>query len=576
MFEKYDKKSLEKYSSAVTLSDMEIFIFPEIMYSLVMANIMSGVIWEWKNDPWFDKIEKLNPYRKILRIKQYIMDKFVFNLDLDTWGLTTKEKEIARFKDFIDTDILSQSNALFGYEGDKYYFDIDIRRHFGLDKYDTDIIPYWKTETVEAMEAFKYKEGYRGGAGECVSLATLYAAALFVIGDIALEDIYLLGTPLHSQNFVMVNEGIITNNRRIVTKNMWFNGTEISFKARRAIQNEKITLVTNNTGYIHTVYDEMTIENEYYEKFSEKLKEFLKTEINYEILANFLRQNTELQRYFQFECNYFGKTRYIKAEDLYNYENSNPIKVGQVNQCELINSIDEDDFYANQISGRINLNKFEIFFKNNTVNLEKEEDMLKLKDLMCCTIIEADDILKKLIEFCKIEPKLPNLKNKKYIKTEKINIKPGMKRDEIIKYIESIRDKNIIADLAFYAYRDLSKTDWQPFIKAALERNPVSLEIFKNMEIQNVYQNINMFENESIYVEETRLAQPDEVVNYKRGDGFEKLFCLLSVLKNIEKDLKFNIYKSENNLILDTEKYGKFEFSTNKNIKIPEKEDFEY
>jgi hypothetical protein len=46
--------------------------------------------------------------------------------------------------------LLKQSNALFGYEGDKYYFDIDIRKHFGLDKYDSDIIPYWKTETVEA------------------------------------------------------------------------------------------------------------------------------------------------------------------------------------------------------------------------------------------------------------------------------------------------------------------------------------------------------------------------------------------------------------------------------------------
>lgn len=32
---------LEKYSSATTLSDMEVFVFPELMYSLVLANIMS-------------------------------------------------------------------------------------------------------------------------------------------------------------------------------------------------------------------------------------------------------------------------------------------------------------------------------------------------------------------------------------------------------------------------------------------------------------------------------------------------------------------------------------------------------
>ena len=49
------------------------------------------------------------------------------------------------------------------YEGDKYYFDIDIRRHFGLDKYTSDVIPFWKTETVEAMDAFRHKPGYSDG-----------------------------------------------------------------------------------------------------------------------------------------------------------------------------------------------------------------------------------------------------------------------------------------------------------------------------------------------------------------------------------------------------------------------------
>ena len=92
-------------------------------------------------------------------------------------------------------ETLAQSNALFGYEGDKYYFDIDIRTHFGLDKYEGDIIPYWKTETVEAMDAFRHKPGYPTGAGECVSLATLYAAALFIVGEVPLSDIFLMATP---------------------------------------------------------------------------------------------------------------------------------------------------------------------------------------------------------------------------------------------------------------------------------------------------------------------------------------------------------------------------------------------
>ena len=155
-----DKKNLEKYSSAFTLSDMEIFIFPDLFYPLILANIMSPQLWDWRNDPWFKDIERKSFTNKANRIKQYIIQNYVFNLDLSTWGLTSKTDEIARFSDFFDIELLKQSNALFGYEGDKYYFDIDIRKHFGLDKYNSDIIPYWKTETIEAMTAFRYKEGF--------------------------------------------------------------------------------------------------------------------------------------------------------------------------------------------------------------------------------------------------------------------------------------------------------------------------------------------------------------------------------------------------------------------------------
>ena len=43
-----NSEQLEKYSSAITLSDMEIFVFPELLYSLVLADIMSPVIWQWR------------------------------------------------------------------------------------------------------------------------------------------------------------------------------------------------------------------------------------------------------------------------------------------------------------------------------------------------------------------------------------------------------------------------------------------------------------------------------------------------------------------------------------------------
>jgi hypothetical protein len=110
-----DKKILEKYSSAFTLSDMEIFIFPELFYPLILADIMSPELWRWRDDTWFKDIEKRSFTVKANRIKQYIIQNYVFNLDLSTWGLTSKSAEIGRFSDFFDMDLLKQSNALFGY-----------------------------------------------------------------------------------------------------------------------------------------------------------------------------------------------------------------------------------------------------------------------------------------------------------------------------------------------------------------------------------------------------------------------------------------------------------------------------
>src|SRR5680860_56882 len=470
-----NEKDMEKYSSSVTLSDMEIFIFPELLYSLLLANIMSPNIWEWRNDPWFKDIDSMTPYKKILRVKQFIMENFDFNLDLDTWGLTTKEREVARFKSFMDEDVINKSNALFGYEGDKYYFDIDIRKHFGIDKYKSSIIPYWKTETVEAMEAFKYKDGHKKSAGECVSLSTLYAAALFIICKIPLEDIFLMATPLHSQNFIDIKEGILTNNRRIVTKNMWFNGTELTAKAQRAMRNEQITIVSHCSGFIHVVYPKATIDIKSYNRFEKKLQKFLITEINSDILCNFLRQESQLQKCFQIKHDYNGKDRYIGAEKAYAYEHTSSFKINENTMNQLLSEIDEYEFYLEPIEDRICLNKFYDYFKTKKINFHDKNSINKLVEELDCTHMKKNEILTSLFEFCNLEPRLPG-KDKSFVEADPISISNDMDRESIISYLESIRDKNQTAELAFYSYRDFSRISWEPFLKAAVERNPVSVE----------------------------------------------------------------------------------------------------
>ena len=305
----------EKYSSAITMSDMEIFVFPELVYALLLANIMSLVIWQWRQADCFKKLQNKSPYKKLMRLKQFIMDEFEFNLDLNTWGLTDKNVELRRFEKFISPEDIASSNALFGYHGDEYYFDVDIRKHFGLDEYDGNIIPYWKTETIEAMNAFRRKEGYRTGAGECVSLATVYAAAAFIVCGIPLEDIYMVLTPLHSQNYIDINDGVLTNNRRLVTKTMWFNGTEISNKAQRALRNEQVTIVAHNTGHIHCFYDRATIDKNAYGKLRGKLSEYLNSELTLLTFVNFLRFNPKYQKYLQFCRDCHRKAQFITIRD---------------------------------------------------------------------------------------------------------------------------------------------------------------------------------------------------------------------------------------------------------------------
>lgn len=535
---------LEKYSSAYTLSDMEIFVFPELLYALVLANIMSPRIWAWRDDPWFAKIDKMTPYRRVLRLKQYIMDHYEFNLDLDTWGLTTKERELARFAPFMDAETISRSNALFGYEGDKYYFDIAIRKHFGLDKYDSNVIPYWKTETVEAMDAFRFKPGYRMGAGECVSLAALYAAALFVVCRIPLDDIFLMGTPLHSQNFIDVADGILTNNRRVVTKKMWFNGTELTEKAQRALRHEQVTIVAHSTGYIHCVYPTATIDRAAYDRFRTKLRQYLTTDINMEILANYLRQNATLQKCFQIVHEVGGKKRYIPAEVVYHYEHSSSYLVSDSTREKLLEEIDEDEYFADMLDGRIPLNKFEAFFEQNKIDLANEEDRHKLAREFTCYNARALEIVEDICRFVRLEPRLPVAEEKQFAPAPRIEITPDMTREGILSYLQSARASNPVADLAFYCYRDMSQTDWRPFIKAALERSPVSIVGAKDLDASALVSLFDQMPNESIY-DGSRLAQPDEVWNYRRGDGLEKAFCLANILKSREPHLSIEIHAAE-------------------------------
>ena len=559
-----DKKTLEKYSSAYTLSDMEIFIFPDLFYPLVLANIMSPLIWEWRKDPWFNDIEKKSFNFKINRIKQFIIQNYAFNLDLATWGLTTKSREIERFRDFFDMEMLKQSNALFGYEGDKYYFDIDIRKHFGLDKFNTDVIPYWKTETVEAMTAFRFKDNFTTGAGECVSLSALYAAAIFIIARVPLEKIFLIATPLHSQSFIPEKEGIITNNRRIVTKNMWFNGTSLSEKARRALENEKVTIVSHISGYIHTIDQNATIDRKSYEHFSKKLREFLRTDLTPAVFINFLRFKSKYKSLFQFECECSGIKRYITLEKMFEYEHTSKYSVSAETRDLLIKEIEGDEFHLSPFQGKIFLNKAEEIIKEKAGKSLKEVEELFSglnSDIQPETI---NDLFRDLSMFITTEPRLPET-SKNYMPAIVPEITIEDSREKIITKIHRLAGKSELALLALYVFRQMDMTDWLPFVKAAIERNPVCFDDLNGRDLKEVYVILEKLPDESIY-DGQRLALPDEVWNFCRGDGIEKAFLLADFIikKYPRAELSITI---DNRTVILNHDGNDYRFTSSKNFR---------
>jgi hypothetical protein len=450
------------------------------------------------------------------------------------------------------------------------------------------------------MNAFRFKPNHVSGAGECVSLACLYAAALFVVAQVPLEKIFLLGTPLHSQNFVMVDEGVLTNNRRIVTKSMWYNGTELSSLARRALEHEQVTYVAHNSGWIHAMYPEATIDQDAYRIFREKLTKYLETNVDFEIFINFLRDYSRYQKLFQlcFICH--GSNHYIQLEKAFGYEHSSKERLGAKNGRKLYCEMDEEDVYLQPIDHRYQINEEDEIFILKPYPGFINELKTKFPGLDSNPEFFAD-----LKKFVHTVPHLPS-SQKDFSATQAITISPDQSREEIIHYLSSIRNPNrseaelggakseirnpnseirnlksairtgakrssaepnppsLIADLAFYAGRYMDSCDWKPFFKAVFERNPVSIEQFKGMDLPSVALQLQSWPNESIY-DGNRLALPDEVVNFQRGDGMEKAITLLNVAR--ARHLEVSLEQHGNTIAIRHGKV-KFDFTTLKKLAI--------
>jgi hypothetical protein len=85
------------------------------------------------------------------------------------------------------------------------------------------------------------------------------------------------------------------------------------------------------------------------------------------------------------------------------------------------------------------------------------------------------------------------------------------------------------AMLTLYVYRQMDRIDWLPYVKASIERNPVCFSGLKGKSTEEVYHMLKLIPDESIY-DDKRLALPDEVWNFQRGDGIEKAMLLADLI----------------------------------------------
>ena len=80
-----------------------------------------------------------------------------------------------------------------------------------------------------------------------------------------------------------------------------------------------------------------------------------------------------------------------------------------------------------------------------------------------------------------------------------------------------------------------------------------------------VFEKLKEWPNESIY-DGNRLALPDEVVNFQRGDGIEKAITLMNIAKS--RYLPFSVKQTRETILVLIE-HGKFGFVCEKNLNLP-------
>jgi len=228
----------------------------------------------------------------------------------------------------------------------------------------------------------------------------------------------------------------------------------------------------------------------------------------------------------------------------------------------LLADISDEDFVPYELPGRIRCDLLNDFIEKQKPDIKSVEGKAEFREFIEPVVPEAQRFVDELADFMHIEAKLP-ASDKNFLSAEPIEISVEQSREQIIDYLKHVRQSNTTADLAFYSYRDMESCSWLPFVKAAVQRNPVSIQMVKAMSIKEIYAWLEQMKDDSIY-DGRRLAQPDEVANYKTGDGLEKAFLLANVIRERNPEQDVEIIADNNLVILKVQ--HEHRFISNKNL----------
>jgi len=197
-------------------------------------------------------------------------------------------------------------------------------------------------------------------------------------------------------------------------------------------------------------------------------------------------------------------------------------------------------FYTDSIPGRICINILDDFFKENNIDISRQKDIDKLKSALTSECSDSCSVVDSLVAFARLHPRFPDHDDKKSFEpTKGMPLESGMSRREVIDTLEGMRAESKVADLAFHAARDFSRVDWRPFC----------CEGSKDWSIEHLVETVNSWANESIY-DDQRMAQPDEIWNFKHGDGFEKAILMANILLSRNTDKVLTVTSQSGNVTL--------------------------